>query len=89
MVRWDVAERATRKGWTRPAHLAHATGISEPAAKRILNGATVDKIDVPTLLALRHALGLRGSPWSLLTFDPEAPALRKRRPSSPSRGARE
>jgi transcriptional regulator with XRE-family HTH domain len=73
MIRWDVAERAARKGWTRPAHLAHATGVSEPAAKRILSGAKVDKIDVPTLLAIHAALGLRGSPWSLLSYVPRAP----------------
>lgn len=69
VIHWDIAERAARKGWTRPAHLAHATGISEPAAKRILEGAELEKIDVPTLLALRQAFGLRGSPWSLLRFD--------------------
>jgi transcriptional regulator with XRE-family HTH domain len=69
MIRWNVAERAERqKGWTNAYQLAKGAGISQPAAARVLAGASLERIEVGTLEKLAAAFGLK-TPWSLLDYD--------------------
>lgn len=69
MIRWNVAGPMKRKGWTTAYQLARETGISQPAAHRVLAGKPLDRIDVHTLEALARAF--RVKPWTLLRYEPD------------------
>jgi transcriptional regulator with XRE-family HTH domain len=68
MVRWNIETHMRKKGWTTAYQLAKETGISQPAAHRVLSGDELDRIDVGTLEALARAFGLRRDPWRLFDF---------------------
>lgn len=69
MIRWSIDKHMARKGWTTPYRLAAETGISQPAAARVLAGDWLDRIDVHTLETL--AVAFRVKPWALLEYVPE------------------
>lgn len=58
-----------RKGWTTAYQLARESGISQPAAARVLAGAPLERIDVATLESLARAFRVR--PWALLEHVPD------------------
>lgn len=58
-----------RKGWDTAYRLALETGISQPAAARVLSAHPVERIDVATLEKL--AVAFRVKPWALLEYVPD------------------
>lgn len=68
MIRWHLEPHMTRKGWTTAYQLAKETGISQPAAARVLSAHPVERIDTATLEALAKAFGVK--PWRLLDYEP-------------------
>jgi transcriptional regulator with XRE-family HTH domain len=66
MIRWNVARHMAKRGWSTAYQLAKESGISQPAAARVLAGLPLDRIDVATLDALVRAF--RVKPWVLLEY---------------------
>jgi DNA-binding Xre family transcriptional regulator len=69
MIRWNLSKHMARKGWTTAYQLAKETGISQPAAHRVLSSEPVGRIDVATLESLARAF--RVKPWALLEHVPD------------------
>lgn len=69
-IRWNVKERAERRGWKNPHQFAVGAGLSYPLAARILEGEPLERIDVATLERLTTVFGLK-RPWELLDYDPK------------------
>ena len=69
MIRWHLEPHMLRKGWGTAYRLAAETGISRPAAMRVLSGVPLERIDVGLLETLSRAFKVR--PWALLDWTPE------------------
>lgn len=70
MIRWNVKDRAARRGWTNARQLSLGATIGYPAAWRIMQGEPLDRLDIHTLETLTRAFGLK-TPWALLTYTPD------------------
>ena len=57
-----------RKGWTTAYRLAAETGISRPAAMRVLQADPVQRLDTELLETL--ATAFRVKPWALVIHEP-------------------
>ena len=69
MIRWNVRNRAEKRGVRNAHDLAVKAGLSYPVAYRIWNSEKAGRIDAKTLEHLHVALKTK-SPWLLLTFTP-------------------